>query len=163
VDDWFAQSALRADPALGPQDWVPLGDPEAIRESLIQRQSREYELMLGPDPDAVKFPSLLTVAKRVRSVREGLLRRWASARPLKKPLSEVVSRWEELRRPLNLWVPEFVPDNLESTPCPMRYNAYLMETRNTPFLSTWRRFAIAAVSREDPPWLDQVLPRGVFP
>jgi hypothetical protein len=125
---------------------VDLGDPEEIREAVIQRQSREYELMLGPDPDSVRYPSLFAIAKRLGKVRSGLLDRWRSANPIKKTLPEVKLRWSELRQPLSLRVPELVPDDLGDPSSPMRYNAYLMEKRDSPYLSTWRRLAISAVA-----------------
>jgi hypothetical protein len=140
----LAQIAPDTDPI--PEGWVDLGDPEMIREAVIQRQSREFEFMLGPDPESVRYPSLFAVAKSLGQVRSRLLNQWRSAQPVKKSLSEVKLRWRQLRDPLSLRVPELVPDDLGDPHSPKRYNAYLMEKPGSSFLSTWRRLAIAAVA-----------------
>ena len=151
VDGWFAQAQIVPSSTPIRVGWVDLGDPEEIRESLIQRQEREYEFMLGPDPESVKYPSLFTLAKRLGKVRSRLLDKWREEDFeefdfRQKTLSEVKLRWRELRGPLSLRVPEFVPDDLEDPHSPKRYNAYLMEKPGSSFLSTWRRLAISAVA-----------------
>jgi len=168
VENWMRVAVVTVEGGLGPLDWVAIGDPEEVRESLIQRMSREYELLFGPAEESENYPSLEMIGRRISQVRAKLLGEWASAHPLKKPLPECMSRWNLLRESQTLWVPEWIPDDLVQALCgvqpmPMRYNSYLMEKRDATYLQTWRRFATAAVSREGPWWVDYILPPGVFP
>jgi hypothetical protein len=143
---------------LPPTDWTSLGDPERVFENLVSAKARAFELMLGPDEDAVRYPPLREVGERLASVRGELLRRWKSASPVRKPLPELVSQWKEVRNSLLMWVPTFLPD-VEYAPTTTVYNELMVEGPNLPFFKTWRRFAIASVSREDRWWSDKLFHR----
>nr|UJQ92778.1 MAG: putative RNA-dependent RNA polymerase [Narnaviridae sp.] len=146
ADHCLSAFALRVGDDSGPPGWIQLGDPEDIREASIQRMGQVYHQMMGPDPDSVRYPSLVSVAKRIKAAREELLKQWLSAKPLNKPLPEVVSHWKEIRAGLLLWAPRTLPDFEDDPASNHRYNEYLLFGGGTLFSSTVRRFAIDAVS-----------------
>jgi hypothetical protein len=142
VDHCIEAFSLRTESDPAPQSWALLGDPEEVREQAIQMTAWIY----GPDPDGNKFPSLYTVAKRIRKVREDLLKKWRSAHPLKKSLDDVISHWKELRAGLRLYAPRSLPDDEKDPSSNHRYNEYLLFAPDSSFSKTVRRFASAAVS-----------------
>jgi hypothetical protein len=154
--------AWRLDHQPGPIDWIPLGDPMEAREALVQRTCRDYQVMLGPDVDGMRFPDLPTMGKLLAQTRNKLLAGWLSVQPTKKPIPELLSQWEKRRSTLKLWVPRHFPDFNEHT-SNTRLNEGLVASPDLNFLKTWRQFATASVSRIEPWWVDYVLPPRCFP
>jgi hypothetical protein len=174
LDDTLAESyfghtwtvtVLPDRPSMANCDWLPLGDPTAVRVGVSSLMAQCHMSMLGPETSHMRFPGLSTVAKRLTRIRDGLTSKWKSATPVSKTVPELVARWAVLRRSLCLWVPQFLPTDLFSnTPGQfVKANDYLAEHPSGSFLHHWRRIALAATSREDYWWNDYIIPPGVFP
>jgi hypothetical protein len=132
VDADFSTLVTRLAGLTGPPDWVPLGDPEEIRQSSIRRISSDMAINFGVDGSslATKYPPIQEVCRRICKVRSRILESgWLSARGVCKSVPVMVARWRELRSTLVLWIPLFVTDEgWDAAPDSLpRYNPYLVE------------------------------------